>query len=112
MGGSQVIPYDWDSVGVTFARRGGYYVALRALGVEFAADYGVRDYCVIALTEGQVIRIAGITRYGTMAGLLYLLNNPNIFDLSGDGILLLRWVDTNGDGLVELEEVFVLMSWS
>lgn len=26
---------------------------------------GVRDYCVIALTEGQVIRIAGITRYRT-----------------------------------------------
>ena len=40
LGRSQVIPYDWDSVGVTFVRRGGYYVALRALGVEFAADYG------------------------------------------------------------------------
>ena len=112
LGGPEVVPYDWESVGVTFVKRGGYYVALEAMGIEFAADYGVRDYCVITLTDDQVIRVAGVTRYGTRAGLLYLLNNPNIFDLSGDRVLLLGWVDTNGNGLVELEEVFVLMSWS
>ncbi len=113
LGGPAAIPYDWDSRGISFVRRGGYYTALRAQGVEFQAEYGSRDYCVLALDEGGgVIRIAGITRYGTRAGLLYLLNNPGAFEVSGDSVLLLRWDDSDGDGRVDLGEISVLMSWS
>ena len=110
LGGPDAVPYDWGSLGVSFVRRRGYYVSVRVHGTEYFASYGVEDYCVISLGDGgEVVRIAGVTRYGTRAGLMWLLNNPDAF-LRGN-LILLRWADSDGDGRVELGEIELIAAW-
>ncbi len=111
-GGSVVIgrkavqPQPWQRYGVKMDA-----LSLWVNGTKYTASFGSEDYGVIYLTceDGHLtIRTAGLTRYGTRAALLYLLNNPE--DVDGKVLIVLGWKDTNSDGKVELGEIFLLWS--
>jgi len=57
----------------------------------------------------MVVRVAGVTRYGTRAGLLWLTDHPDAFSEGDDAPL--RWADSDGDGEVDPREVVRLPSW-
>ena len=107
LGGPERILFDWRSVGVEFLREGGTYSAMKLLGSGsiYRATFGSRDYAVIYedCIEG-VIRVAGVTRYGTRAGLLWVLGHMDEV-MEGPHLRLVEWEDGNGDHSVELWEV-------
>ena len=99
LGGPAAIPFPWEEYGVSFS---GCSLIVEDLGKRFNATYGVRDYAAILLEEDGTVRIAGITRYGTRAGLLWLLQE---YDLTpGRGLIVIEWIDMDGDGSVEYWE--------
>ena len=107
LGGPDVMPFDWGDYGVQFLQdENGVYDSLSIGGATYAADFGEEDYCVLVLTEDLMMRVAGITRYGTRAGLMWLMNNTDAFIHSPH--YLLHWADLNDDGEVQLEEVSVV----
>ena len=109
LGGPEKISYDWRSVGVEFLRERGSYSAMRfsGSGSTYRAVFGEEDYAVVYREcDSGVIRIAGITRYGTRAGLLWVLNNLDAL-VSGPKLRFLEWTDINGNGSVEPWEVLV-----
>ena len=110
LGGPDVFPYDWSQRGVRFIRVRGVYSAVSVLGERYEAEFGRLDYCVLALEPGSmVVRVAGVTRYGTRAGLMWLMDHPDAFS-EGNNVLL-RWMDSDGDGEVDPWEVARLSSW-
>ncbi len=107
LGGPEKILFDWRSVGVEFLRERGTYSAIRLLGSGnvYWATFGSIDYSVIYrdCTDG-VIRVAGVTRYGTRAGLLWVINHvEGVVD--GPDLRVVKWEDWNGDRSVELWEI-------
>ncbi len=102
LGGPAVDP-SWSSVGdVEFIRRDGVFVGVRIGNRTFTPVFGETDYSLIERTKcGNLTfyRIAGVTRYGTRAGLLWLVNRG-----VDSGLTLLKWTD-DGDGVVELGEI-------
>ncbi len=76
----------------------------------FRVEYGRSDYALIASLERDGRRIVlgeGLTRFGTRAAAI------KIAEGGIDGIILVRWVDDNGNGEVDPEEVEVIFrgSW-
>ncbi len=104
LGGPDVVPYNWRAVGVSFLKDRGSFVGLEFRSKVYIAAFGEVDYAVIYVDrENMVIRVAGITRYGTRAGLMYLMEHPDL--LSASGIYLIRWEDLDGNGDVSLSEI-------
>ncbi len=76
----------------------------------FQVEYGRSDYALIASLERDGRRIVlgeGLTRFGTRAAAI------KIADGGIDGITIIRWMDDNGNGEVDPEEVEVIFrgSW-
>ncbi len=76
----------------------------------FRVEYGRSDYALIASLErdGRKIVLAeGLTRFGTRAAAI------KVAEGGVDGIVIIRWVDDNGNGVVDPEEVEVIFrgSW-
>ncbi|RLG40161.1 MAG: hypothetical protein DRO01_04525, partial [Thermoproteota archaeon] len=109
LGGPQVYPGGWEGSEVEFLRDGGTYHALKYPNGTLEASFGSEDYAVVWVTGCggiSLVRVAGVTRFGTRAALLWLLSRGEV-----DGeYTILRWVD-DGDGAVELAEVEVVASW-
>ncbi len=83
----------WESYGIKFFVRGGHYVGFTFRGKDYVADYGKKDYAIIIYDcESMRVWVAGITRYGTRAGLLWLLSNPDY--VAEKGLVLVRWEGT------------------
>ncbi len=73
-------------------------------------EYGHSDYALVAFLERdgrKIILGEGLTRFGTRAAAIKIAEG----DL--DGIAIVRWMDDNGDGKVDPEEVEVIFrgSW-
>ena len=99
LGGPAAIPFAWEEHGVFFS---GCSLIVEGLDRRLNATFGVRDYAVILLEADGTIRIAGITRYGTRAGLLWLLQEYDL--MAGRSLIVIEWVDLDGDGSVEYWE--------
>ena len=104
LGGPKVMPFFWDQYDVHFGDSD-----LTVKDMTFFAHYGSKDYAVILIDcDTLVTRVAGITRYGTRAGLMWLLNFPD--QAEGKHLLVVEWVDSNWNGLVEPNELKVVYS--
>ena len=104
LGGPVVIPFDWDKYGVRFGTCHFTYQ-----GEDYRASFGERDYAVILVdAENGQVRIAGITRYGTRAGLLWFLGNYDY--VAGNDIVVLEWIDFNENGKVDLWEISAILT--
>ncbi len=87
----------WESYGVKFFSKGGHYAGFTFRGVDYVAEYGRRDYAVIIYDcDSMRVWVGGITRFGTRAGLLWLLRNPDY--VAEKGLVLVKW---EGNGVVE-----------
>ena len=100
LGGPLVEPFDWEEIGVKFVKEGGIYRKLLIGNETYGAVYGYSDYSVIYITD-TAVRIAGITRYGTRAGLIWFLRNEK----AENGLYVVEWVDLNGNASVDSEEI-------
>ena len=103
--GSRSSPtFQWEKYGARFERKGNYYTILVFKGEEYRARWSREDYALLIYDPVDVVvRIAGITRYGTKAGLLWLLNNFSALDR--ERVILVKWVDLNGNGDVDPGEI-------
>ncbi len=107
VGGPDKIPFPWESYGVAFIKEGRKYTALEYRGSIYRATHGYEDYAVVLVDcSTRDVRIAGITEYGTRAGLIWAVNY--VKSLGYDGLFLVRWVDGNRNGLVESFELTVV----
>ncbi len=107
--GGPVVDDSWESVhGIRFVRDSrGVYRGLEVGNITYRTSYGKLDYAVIERTRCggfSFYRVAGVTRYGTRAALMWLMSKG----VNGK-VTLLEWRD-NGDGSVQLGEVTVLPS--
>jgi hypothetical protein len=74
------------------------------------ADYPNQDICIVFLEEDNtrsVMLIWGYGWYGTYAGSTFIGDPNNWSAYKNANMLMLRWVDYNGDGLVHRTEVYV-----
>lgn len=107
VGGPAVDPPGWKNIDISFIAENGHYNALRFRNLTFRSTYGVEDYSVIWKIQCgnlSLLRVAGITRYGTRAGLLWLVNHG-----VSEEYTIIRWLD-DGDGEVELKEISKVIS--
>ncbi len=82
----------------------GLYAGIEVNGRKYWSTYGSVDFAVVdvkKLSQGYEITVAGITRYGTKAGLMWLIEHQNFIN---QGTYVLSWFD-DGDGIVELSEI-------
>ncbi len=104
LGGPAVDP-GWFSRGdIEFVNRNGVFVGIRVGNRTYISSFGETDYSLIERTKCgnfTFYRVAGVTRYGTRAGLLWLMSEGVSSELT-----LLKWTD-DGDGIVELDEIKV-----
>jgi len=73
-------------------------------------DYPRQDICVIFLGEDNsrsVMLVWGYGWYGTYAGSTFIGDPANWSLFQNANMLMLRWIDFNGDGLVHKTEVYV-----
>ena len=98
-------PQPWTKLGVMIDREEGF---LSIKGKKYWAIEGEVDYGVIYLRCGVNFTTwaAGVTRYGTRAALMWLLNHPN--DMKKHLLVAVEWIDSNGNGLVEDSEIRVI----
>ncbi|GEM_PF-3482513 len=104
LGGPAVDPSWSISGGTEFIKHNGVFVGIRVENRTYISSFGKIDYSLIERTKCggfTFYRIAGVTRYGTRAGLLWLVNRG-----VDKRLTLLKWVD-DGDGIVELSEIKV-----
>jgi len=70
-----------------------------------------KDVCIIAFENikgRNTFIVAGVGEFGTLAGSLFLTEKENWNLLNEeDNILILKWIDKNGDGSVEIDEISV-----
>jgi len=86
----------------------GLYRGVEFNGRDYWSSYGRRDYAVVKVVrmgDGYYCSVAGVTRYGTRAGLIWV--SENMQALSPGQAYLIGWTD-DGDGVVELDEISLL----
>ncbi|MDK2383847.1 MAG: hypothetical protein QI199_03415, partial [Candidatus Korarchaeota archaeon] len=101
---------DWERYSVRFVLgKDGKFSKVRVLGHEF--EKGMEkdiyvDYAVVLLDfRNNQIVVSGITTRATKAALMWLFEHPEAPSMGQ--ILVIKWADTNGNGLVEKNEVFL-----
>ncbi|MCC6029464.1 MAG: ABC transporter substrate-binding protein [Candidatus Korarchaeum sp.] len=68
-------------------------------GEKYESKYGSLDYGIATLIDKNLY-VAGTSRYGTEAALLYLLKNK-----VNAGTIIVKWQDTNRNGAVDENEI-------
>ena len=102
LGGPDAIPYEWENYGIVFQGS-----KLSVGDASYKSTYGKEDYTVILYDcNSEVVRIAGITSYGTRAGLMWLLSNSD--EQINGPIVILKWTDANANGSVDLGEIHMV----
>ncbi|MDK2372300.1 MAG: family 10 glycosylhydrolase [Candidatus Korarchaeota archaeon] len=102
LGGPAVDPSWLSGEDFEFIQRGGVFVGIRVGNRTYTSSFGDTDYSLIERTKCgnfTFYKVAGVTRYGTRAGLLWLVNKG-----VSNRLTLLEWKD-DGDGTVELSEI-------
>lgn len=106
LGGPAVDPSYSTDGSVRFLKgKDGIYRGVEFNGRSYWVSYGQRDYAVVRVVkmgEGYYYSVAGVTRYGTRAGLIWLSQNAQA--LSPGSTYLIGWAD-DGDGSVEFTEL-------
>ncbi|MEM0295406.1 MAG: hypothetical protein QXO55_04065 [Candidatus Korarchaeum sp.] len=109
LGGPAVDPSYSAGGSVRFLKgEDGLYRGVEFNGRSYWVSYGQRDYAVVRVVrmgEGYYYSVAGVTRYGTRAGLVWLSQNAQA--LSPGSAYLIGWMD-NGNGVVEFNEISLL----
>jgi hypothetical protein len=72
-------------------------------GTVYRSEWRYSDYAII-LIKGEAMYVMGTHRYGTEAALLWLSRKPLFYSYA-----IIKWVDINRDGNVDLEEVSEVM---
>ncbi len=117
LGGPSAIPEGAEAAevgGIMFTSENGTYTLwVESLEVGWSVtggDWARRDYAaVFAYREeggGIVYAGMGITRYGTMAASVWMA--ANLEEISPGTGYVLRWVDDDGNGVVELGEILTV----
>jgi hypothetical protein len=116
IGGPAVSPLtsDFDrTFGITYEYQPGANFRIRYHDKSIylnVADYPNQDVCIVLLGEDNsrsVMVIWGYGWQGTYAGSAFIGNPSNWNVYRNAHMLMLRWVDTNYDGLVQISEVWV-----
>ncbi len=96
-------PQPWSKFDVRLTNR-----SLTIKTVEYQAEWGKKDYGLVYINCGGNFTtwVAGVTRYGTRAALMWLLNHPD--QMKSHLLVAVEWVDTNGNGRVEDQEIRVI----
>ncbi|MGD2249489.1 MAG: C25 family cysteine peptidase [Candidatus Methanofastidiosia archaeon] len=116
VGGPAVNPVadEFDTIfGITYIFNPGVSFQIDAEGESIFLDlqnYPERDICIVYLGEHNgryILLVWGYGWEGTYAGSM-LLGEPQTWQTYQDShLLLLRWIDSNGDGLVQIGEITV-----
>ena len=102
LGGPHVIPYPWERYDVTFGKD-----TLTVAGHTYRAKFGSEDYgSILVDCDRNIIRVAGVNRFGTRAALMWLLDHPD--KVSGHFLVVVHWKDLNHDGRVQDWEISLL----
>ncbi len=99
-----------EKLGISFRRfKNGLTLSVDGVAWNVTSrDWGKLDYGVVAfLKEARrcVLLLEGCTRYGTEAAVKLILEQPLE---QGFTVLVLKWSDLNGDGLVSVDEVKIV----
>jgi hypothetical protein len=70
-------------------------------GTEYKSSWGKVDYCLVKLSDKRVY-VMGTHRFGTEACLMIL---PEVKQLN---YAIAQWMDRNGNGIVDRDEIKVL----
>jgi hypothetical protein len=121
VGGPAVSPLadDFDDIfGITYQYNPGVSFQIRYHDKSIhlnLADYPRQDICIIFLGEDNsrsVMIVWGYGWEGTYAGSTFIGDPNNWVLYQNANMLMLRWIDYNGDGLVHKTEVYVEQSIS
>ncbi len=104
IGSLSMSPQPWERYNVSLSEN-----AIRVAGMEMSAVRGWKDYGIIYREcSGKVIRVTGTTELGTRAALLWLLDHPG--GMNGKAVVVVEWMDVNGDHRVQESEVEAVYS--
>lgn len=114
LGGPKANPLvlEFNSIaGVSIILRGSQAkLFIKAKEYDLTVRFGKEDYAVIYWLrwEGKFVVVGeGLTRFGTLAAAIFMKSNQ-----LEDQLYFIHWVDSNGDGEVDLSEIEVLMTLS
>ncbi len=116
LGGPAVNPGpQWEGAGlVSFYSRGGYYVGLTFRFTTYFVVFGDSDYAAVfavRMPDGSVrVYVGGISRFGTRAGLVWLLSGSNLRRVLSGGTYIVHWFDSDADDEVDLGEISLVAS--
>jgi hypothetical protein len=102
--------------GITYQYAAGSFFQITAEGYILylnLANYPQRDICIVYLSEQggrTVLLVWGYGWYGTYAGSVFIGDPDNWLLYSDAHMLMLRWIDQNADGLVQMNEITVEQS--
>jgi hypothetical protein len=110
LGGPAIHDGLWGNYAVSFMKdEGEYYTKMVHEEGEYTSAWGEVDYCILVFEvtlEGITVNLGGITRFGTRAGLFWLMDHWDIVAPSEDEplVLILIWVDENENNAVDPDE--------
>ena len=117
VGGPAVNPVatEFDEyMGITYTHIENSYFAIHCEGYTIALDvantYPYEDICIVYVGQENsrnVLQVWGYGWRGTYAGSVFMGNPQNWQVYSNCHMLMLRWRDFNGDGLVQVNEISV-----
>ena len=102
--------------GISYDYQEGVSLEIFADGYSISLDlshYPQEDICIVYLAEHNtrnVLLVWGYGWRGTYAGSVFIGDPANWTTYAGAHMLMLRWVDSNSDGLVQMSEVTVEQS--
>jgi hypothetical protein len=116
VGGPAINPLavEFDSVfGITYDHSPGVSFQINAEGESINLDlqtYPQEDICIVQLAEHNsrnVLLVWGYGWYGSYAGSIFAGDPKTWKTYPNAHMFMLRWIDINGDGLVQKTEIFV-----